>query len=194
MPVEIEAKLKVNDLSEVRERLKKAGATHVGEVMETNTFFDTDDRSLLEADQGLRLRMKRPKSGDTPETFTITYKGPRQQGPLKSRDEFELGVSSGKDAIALLDRLGFHTVLTFEKKRETWKLEGCLVELDELPHLGAYVEIEGPKEDAIMKVREMLRLSDRPLVRASYIALLMTHLQEQGKSTRVVSFSSADRV
>jgi adenylate cyclase class 2 len=194
MPVEIEAKLKVNDLAEVRERLKKAGATHVADVMETNTFFDTDDRSLLAADQGLRLRVKRALSNSTPETFTLTFKGPRQHGPLKSRDEFELGVSSSKDAVALLDHLGFHTVLTFEKKRETWKLDGCFVELDELPHLGAYVEIEGPKENVILKVREALNLADRPLVRASYIALLMTYLQEQGKSNRVVAFATVDRV
>ncbi|HTL29213.1 MAG TPA: class IV adenylate cyclase [Tepidisphaeraceae bacterium] len=194
MPVEIEAKIKVNELAEVRERLQKAGANHVGEAMETNIFFDTDDRSLLAADEGLRLRQKKDLSGQSPETYTITFKGPRHPGALKSRDELELGVASSKDAVALLDRLGFHKVLTFEKKRESWKLEGCLVELDELPHLGSYVEIEGPKEDAILKVREILHLSDRPLVKASYIALLMTYLQEQGKSHRVVAFSTADRV
>jgi adenylate cyclase, class 2 len=191
MPVEIEAKLKVNDLSEVRERLKKIGATHVGDVMETNIFFDTDDRSLLAADQGLRLRATRSLANNSAETFTVTFKGPRQHGALKSRDELEVGVTNSKDAVVLLDRLGYRTVLTFEKKRETWKMEGCLVELDELPHLGAFVEIEGPKEDAIMKVREMLHLSDRPLVRASYIALLMTYLQEQGKTHRVVAFPKA---
>lgn len=189
MPVEIEAKLKVNDFEQVRERLKSAGATHVGNVIETNFFFDTDDRSLLAADQGLRLRHKRSSSGDEPEKFIITFKGPRQQGKFKSRDELEVGVLNGKDAVALLDRLGYHEVLRFEKRRETWKLEGCLVELDELPHLGCYVEIEGPKEETIQKIRELLHLSARPLVSASYAALLMTYLQEQGKSSRVVAFT-----
>ena len=51
MPVEIEAKMKVDDLSVVRERLKQAGAEHDGAVLETNVFFDTDDRSLLAADK-----------------------------------------------------------------------------------------------------------------------------------------------
>jgi adenylate cyclase class 2 len=194
MPVEIEAKLKVNDFEQVRERLGASGATHVGNSVETNFLFDTDDRSLLAADQGLRLRHKRSASGDEPERFILTFKGPRQQGKFKSRDEFEVGVLNGKDAVALLDRLGYREVLRFEKRRETWKLESCLVELDELPHLGSYVEIEGPKEETIQRVRELLHLSERPIVRASYVALLMTYLQEQGKSTRVVAFPTGDRV
>jgi adenylate cyclase class 2 len=191
MPVEIEAKLKVNDFEPVRERLRAAGATHVGNAIETNAFFDTDDRSLLAADEGLRLRHKRSISDDQPEQFIITFKGPRQQGKFKSREELELGVLSGKEAVTLLDRLGYHEVLRFEKRRESWKLEGCSVELDELPHLGAFVEIEGPKEETIQKVRELLNLSERPIVRASYVALLMTYLQEHGKSQRIVAFPTA---
>lgn len=119
---------------------------------------------------------------------TITFKGPRQHGPLKSREEIELGVTHAKDAIALLEVLGYRRVLSFEKKRQSWKLADCMVELDELPHLGVYVEIEGPKDDSVMKVREQLKLSDKPIIKASYVALLMTYLQENGQSKRVIKF------
>jgi hypothetical protein len=42
-------------------------------------------------------------------------------------------------------------------------------------------------------VREQLQLDQRPLVKASYVALLMTHLQERGQTTRVVTFESSTK-
>jgi predicted adenylyl cyclase CyaB len=119
----------------------------------------------------------------------MTFKGPRQHGPLKSREEKEVGVDNAKAATVMLEALGYHHILSFEKKRESWRLADCLVELDELPHLGLFVEIEGPKEDAVMKVRESLQLADEPIIKASYVALLMTHLQETGNASRVVKFA-----
>jgi adenylate cyclase class 2 len=187
MAVEIEAKMKVADFSHIREKLKEQGATEKERVLETNTFFDTDDRSLLAADKGLRLRQKKNLATNA-ESFIVTYKGPRQRGEVKNREELELSVASGKDAFALLDKLGFHRILTFEKKRESFLLDGCEIELDEVPHLGTFVEIEGPREDQILKLREKLGLSERPLVRESYIALLMTFLQEHNDQRRVVTF------
>ncbi|CAN5486290.1 hypothetical protein BH10PLA1_BH10PLA1_21310 [soil metagenome] len=187
MAVEIEAKMKVESFDAIRARLTEVGAKFAGEALETNVFFDTDDRSLLAADEGLRLRTT--VSLPTGEVkHTITFKGPRQHGPLKSRDEKELGVTDAKDAIALLEVLGFHRVLSFEKKRHSWKLADSMVELDELPYLGFYVEIEGPKDDSVMKVRDTLPLNEKPIIKASYVALLMTYLQENGQSKRVVKF------
>jgi adenylate cyclase class 2 len=192
MPVEIEAKMKVADLSAVRVRLQELGAELRGAVVETNTFFDTRDHSLLARDQGLRLRHSRdPQS--LAEVSTLTFKGPRLHGQLKSREERELTVSSAKEAMGLLEALGFARVLSFQKRRESWLLDGCHVELDELPHLGVFVEIEGPSEKTVLAVRERLRLGDRPLIKASYIALLMTHLQERGISDRVVTFPPAPK-
>ena len=187
MSVEIEAKMKVDDLGVVRDRLKAVGATLVGEYLERNVFFDTEDRLLLTADEGLRVRLARDTTS-VDLVCTITFKGPRLHGQLKSREETEVTVGGFDDAVALLKCLGYATVLSFEKKRESWLLGGCEVELDELPHLGPYVEIEGPSESAVLKVRDQLQLSGRPIVKASYIALLMTHLQEQGQSTREIVF------
>jgi adenylate cyclase class 2 len=188
MAVEIEAKMQVDSLDTVRQRLVELGAEPAGEAIETNTFFDTDDRSLLAADKGLRLRTTHPQpTGKT--RHTLTFKGPRQHGPLKSREEKETGVDSAKHATAVLEALGYHHILSFDKKRQSWKLGDCLVELDELPQLGLYVEIEGPKEESVMKVREILQLAEEPIIKASYVALLMTHLQETGNPSRVVKFA-----
>jgi len=191
MAVEIEAKMKVDDLSVVRERLKAAGASPLGEVLEKNLFFDTDDRSLLAADQGLRIRASIDAVGHRENL--VTFKGPRQHGPLKRREETEVTVGDFAAAALLLERLGFMRILSFEKRRQSWSFGGCRVELDELPYLGPYVEIEGPKEDTVMRVRETLLLTDRPMVRASYIAMLMTYLQEHGDASREVVFADGKK-
>ncbi len=190
MPVEIEAKMKVDTFEGVRARLKQAGAESDGEHFETNTFFDTDDHSLLAADKGLRLRLTRDLASGS-EHHIITYKGPRGPGLLKNRQEVELRVDDPQQAAQLFEQLGFGRVLSFEKRRQSWKLGGCKVELDVVPHLGSFVEIEGPGEQAVMKVREMLGLSERPLVKASYVALLTGHLQERGLREREITFAES---
>jgi adenylate cyclase class 2 len=187
MAVEIEAKMKVADLSVVRDRLTAAGAVLVGKFLERNTFFDTEDRTLLAADEGLRIRSNHDTVTGI-RTVIMTFKGPRQHGQLKSREERETTVGSETEAAAILEHLKLGKVLAFEKRRESWSLGGCEIELDELPHLGTYVEIEGPRDEAVLKVRAQLQLADRPIIRASYIAMLMTFIQENGLTAKDVIF------
>ena len=190
MPVEIEAKMTVESFDPVRARLREAGAAGPVQHFEVNTFFDTEDRSLLAADEGLRLRLDRDVAAGR-ERHIVTYKGPRRLGPLKSREELEVELLDAASAAQLLERLGYLPTLSFEKRRETWELDGCKVELDELPHLGRFVEIEGPDEASVMRLRERLGLASRPIVKSSYIALLMSHLQERGRTTKDVRFGPA---
>jgi predicted adenylyl cyclase CyaB len=187
MPVEIEAKMSVESFDPVRAKLRELGAREAGRHFEVNTFFDTEDRSLLAADEGLRLRVERDVASGA-ERHVVTYKGPRQMGQLKSREEVEVGVSSREGAARLLEKLGYHRTLSFEKRRESWELDGCRIELDELPHLGRFIEVEGPDEKTVLAVRERIELSHRPIVKSSYIAMLMSHLQERGQSTKTVAF------
>lgn len=187
MAIEIEAKMKVADLGEVRNKLESLGAVRGKDIFEINAFFDTEDRSLFAADQGLRLRVNRDvASGE--ETYVYTFKGARLHGALKTREEIELDVGSPKDAERFLTALGFEKVLSFEKRRQKWKLNGCSVELDELPHLGPFVEVEGPDEASVLKVRESLGLARSPIIKTSYVAMLMAHLQEQNRHERSVVF------
>ncbi len=80
----------------------------------------------------------------------ITYKGPRRQGPTKTRTEIELPLAPGADAFAQLARLfeilGFRPVATVRKTRTTFHLvdppHGLEVSLDRAEHLGDFAEIE----------------------------------------------------
>ena len=186
MAVEIEANMAVESFDPVRARLRELGARQAGARLETNTFFDTERGTLRSAGEGLRLRVEREVATGM-ERHVITWKGPTRAGPLKSREEVELEVAAG-DADLLFDRLGYRRTLSFEKRRETWKLEGCTVELDEVPHLGAFVEVEGPDEATVMLARQRLNLSDRPLIRDGYASLLRQHFAPRGGAPAVISF------
>lgn len=187
MPVEIEAKMKLENPQVMVARLKACGATMGGEFMEINSFYDTEDRKLLAADEGLRVRVSRDL-GSGEMRCVLTYKGRNRFGPLKSREEIEVGISSAEEIDRMLGRLGYARCLSFEKRRQSWKLGECKVELDEVPHLGAFIEIEGPSEEVIMGVRERLGLSNQPLIKSSYVALLTGYLQERGQPIAEIVF------
>lgn len=189
MAQEIEAKIKVESFGPIRAKLQAAGARFIGDYLETNVMFDTEDRTLLAADQGLRVRCAR-NVADKCEQCTMTYKGPRGHSSMKSRPETELQVYDFHAAIELLEQLKYVQVLSFEKRRQSWELGGCKVELDELPHLGCFLEIEGATEPAIRDVQKSLGLADRPLVKTAYVGLMMSYLQDKGTSTRAVSFGT----
>jgi adenylate cyclase class 2 len=188
MAVEIEIKMKVDHLAPVRDRLRQIGAKLVGEAMETNTFFDTPDRALLASDCGLRLRRSR-NCTTKEEKLIATYKGPRGEGPVKKREEIEVAVDKQQPTEQLLERLGYVRQLSFEKRRETWKLEKCTVELDSLPELGSFVEIECPTEAEVMKLREKLGLANVPAVTPTYADLVAHHLSDRGHRETSLAFS-----
>lgn len=190
MAVEIEAKMRLHHPDALIQRLQDLGATLKDTLSETNSYFDTPQGSLKSTDQGLRTRVEVANAGTADERITtrITHKGPRTMGQLKSRLENELGVNNARDAAVLLGALGFQHVLSFEKRRVRYVLDGCLVELDELPIIGRFLEIEGKSEAAVIAVRDKLGLSDEPIIRSSYIAMLKTHLQETHSSETMIKF------
>lgn len=190
MAVEIEAKMRLHHPDALIARLEELGATLTHQLSETNSYFDTPEGSLKATDQGLRTRVEVADAGTPQEriTTTITHKGPRTMGQFKSRLESELDVDNARDAAILLGALGYHHVLSFEKRRIRYELDGCHVELDELPIIGRFVEIEGNSDNAVIGVREKLGLGDEPIIRSSYIAMLKTHLQESHSSESMIKF------
>jgi adenylate cyclase class 2 len=187
MPMEIEAKLKVESHAPVRRRLTELRGEHVGRSLEVDTFFDRPDGSLFAKDQGLRVRLSQPVEGQQTSS-TMTYKGATQPGAFKARSELEMTVADAEVACRILESLGFKRVLRFEKWRERWKLAGCMVELDELPMLGCYVEIEGPSEGSVQAVREQIVLTGTDPIKTSYLGLLIDVLKEKGLKTHEVRF------
>lgn len=183
MPLETEIKLRVGDHGVVRSRLQAAGAKYVRRELETNTFLDTADSTLLRSGCGLRVRLaKNVEKGS--QRVVITHKGPKRPGPMKIRPETEATAESYDDAVKLLGALGYEVKLSFEKRRETWELGDCEVVLDELPeNLGKFVEIEGENEACVQAIRTQLGLTELPVEPEGYAVLVARHLQPAGRKT-----------
>jgi len=188
MPLEIELKMRVTDFDALEKKLQSLGAGRVARIAEENIFLDTPDLALRKSDSGLRVRVEHDRDTNQLRSIIITHKGPRQPGPVKSRTETELHAASDTQAIALLNALGYHETLRFEKHRDRWSLDGCHIELDTLPMLGRFVEIEGPGEEAIQQLRTKLGLDHLPLEPAGYASLLGRELEAQGSVSRQVRF------
>ena len=90
--------------------------------------------------------------------------------------------------MSIFKRLGYQVVFCFAKKRETWNFGKCLIELDEIPILGFYVEIEGPDADSIGAVASQLNLDPTQDIGVSYVKLLSQYAVENGMDSREFFF------
>ncbi len=187
MAVEIEAKFKMSDPEAVRAKLKGLSGRFLKTGLEVNIFFDTPDKILLKEDRGLRIRsVKNLDSGEV-ETV-ITYKGPRAAGRLKSREERELKVGGLEDGVRLFEALGYVQTIRFEKKRESWLLDDAKVELDTLPLLGTYLEVEAPSQESVMAVVKKLGQEGGDFLTQSYAAMLDGAVKADGAGRKIVTF------
>ena len=178
MCTEIEAKLKVDSLSEVEHKLGELGAKFLGEQLQTDYIFDDVNATLTKTDQCLRLRKQIVEKS---ESCFLTYKGAKEKSNLKKRQEIESEINDADSVYKLLLALGYEQVLIVEKIRRLWLFGNCEVALDQLPLLGDFVEIEGPDEEIISNVQNSLGLTDLPHIPKSYASLLKEQLQQSDK-------------
>jgi adenylate cyclase class 2 len=164
--VEVELKYLGADLGEVRRRLEASGARLSDpRGLETNTVFDDDKQSLRGSERLLRLRNR----------SELTVKLPVADARYKSRREITVNAIDG-DVEALLGGLGFTPTWRYEKYREGWDYDGMFVTLDEMPFVGAVVEIEGDR-DRIDATAASLGLEGVPTSTASYRSLYDDHVR-----------------
>ncbi len=158
---EIEIKVPCPDHSAIRARLSELSAARVSPLhFETNDLYDDGEARLSQ--NGCALRLRR-----TDERTTLTFKGPaRFVGGVKSREERETDVADFAEMDAILGRLGLARRFRYEKRREEWRLDDCLVALDETP-IGNFVEIEGDPA-AIRRVLASLHLDSAAALPYSY--------------------------
>jgi predicted adenylyl cyclase CyaB len=186
--MEIEAKIQIQDDSAVRARLRTLGARFIGRYHEVNHILDHPLLELRRRGHGLRVRELDTLDGQ-PQPATITYKGSVQPGTtFKIRPEINVVTHSPGAAVELFESLGFTHVLSFEKIRESGSRIPCQVEIDELPYLGRFVEVEGPSETSIFELLKGLGCAAAPHIPRSYVSLLLEYCRTAGRSERTVRF------
>lgn len=168
--LEVEAKVALDGPDAVRAALHRLGAAASPAVVEVDAFFRHPSRDLVARDEALRLRT-------TTTGFELTYKGPRQEGAYKGREERTVRLSD--DPTPVLDALGFTVTVRLRKTRERHRLAALEMTIDHVEGLGWFVEVEAMAEDARVAeaaVRAGLRelgLDGRPRVQASYVELAL---------------------
>jgi adenylate cyclase class 2 len=158
---EIEVKFKVDDFAPVRRALRRAGAKYIATVIQTDSYYDTADRMLLGRDCGLRIRLFRPvrsAAGGIDTRPLLTAKGPRSGRAAKFRREVQTRLEDPQAVVSILEAMGLKLTLSIQKRRATYTWNGCLVELDELPVIGKFIEVEAGSEKALDRICRRLGL------------------------------------
>ena len=161
---EIEAKFMVRDRQAVQRKLEALGGVlESPRVHEVNLRFDTAAGELAGGRKVLRLRQD--------SNAVLTFKGPAQTGQEVSvRQEIEFEVSDFAAARRLLEALGYHVAVMYEKYRTTYHLRHLVVVLDEMPY-GDFVEIEGRSAREIHAAANQIGLRWETRSALSYLAL-----------------------
>jgi len=141
--LEIEMKFGVADFDTIEQRLRQWGARAGEPLDEADHYFNAPDRDFARTDEAFRLRRIGADN-------RITYKGPKQGGPAKTRTEVELALESGPAAAdafcRLVEHLGYRATAVVRKRRtphhfdrDRFALEVCC---DEVEQVGRFVEVE----------------------------------------------------
>ncbi len=196
MSHEIEAKFKVANFNAVRRTLKEIGAVYRGTAIQRDTFFDTANRSFYNTDRGLRLRQVRvvKKGEDGFDTDPLlTFKGPRMSSSrAKIRRETQTHVDKAEALQEILIAAGLSQFMQIEKRRASYRVRGALVELDKLPVLGCFVEIEAASEKTIDQVRRRLNLPDEPITE-SYVKMVSDVCPRVGSECMDITFANCEQ-
>ncbi|MGA2916424.1 MAG: class IV adenylate cyclase [Sedimentisphaerales bacterium] len=184
--LEIELKLKVDSLEPIAQKLAQLGAEFEGDFLQTDSYYDDSEDSLVNSDRCLRIR----KHKNHGEIIELTYKGARENHRFKTRREIGLKVEKAEELAYIFQHLGYKEKLTFEKKRSLWDFLGCKIALDELPLLGKFVEIEGPSDLVIEDAQKRLGLEAIQHTPQSYAHLMEEAIKKTGTKKRKITFDT----
>lgn len=100
-----------------------------------DTYYDHPSRSFAGTDEALRVSSRGGR-------VDLTYKGPKLDAGSKARREIVVPLPQAAQVDELLRALGFRPVMTVRKRRELRRVGGFEVAWDDVPGLGAFVELE----------------------------------------------------
>jgi adenylate cyclase, class 2 len=172
-PLEVEVKLAIRDVQQIRLRILKMGfRQETPRGLERNCVLDFDDQTLRKKGQLLRLREYQNKS-------TVTFKGATLKSKrYKVRLELETEVDNGEVLYRILEELGLNSRFRYEKYRTSFRPKkreasrSVLVTIDETP-IGNYLEIEG-KPELIRWVASQLGFCPNQYITKSYTELFFS--------------------
>jgi adenylate cyclase class 2 len=173
---EIEIKFAVTGHQAVSDALRREGGRYMGSFEQVDQFYDTRQGRLREGGCGLRIRRSHRLDGTGGEIDTrpqVTFKGPRRaDARAKVRPEYQSHVDDPEALERVFEACGLVETVVVRKRRTSYRLGDCMVELDELADIGCFVEVEGPDEPTVFEVARRLGLPGEP-ISESYLAMVL---------------------
>ncbi|RZB29078.1 MAG: adenylate cyclase, class 2 [Candidatus Argoarchaeum ethanivorans] len=173
--IEVETKLRINNIERMEERLKGLKSTYKGEKTEMDLYFDHPDIRIFRSGSALRVR-------DANGVCRLTYKGPKKDDETTSREEIEIRIESAREMQKILVKLGFYKLCEVKKQRKTYFLGDLIVTLDNVEDLGKFIEVEGKasndaeymeKKNEIFTLLNELELLSEVISQRSYLEMLL---------------------
>ena len=153
MKTELEVKFANVNIEAIRQALQAAGAVCEQPMRLMKRALVEEPHHQAEH-AFLRIRDEGDKT-----TLTFKRRADPDAASIDSVKELEVEVSDFDKTVEIFSEAGWKYKTFQESKRETWKLDGTEVVIDEWPWLNPYIEIEGESEADIKKVAEKLGLS-----------------------------------
>ena len=170
--LEREIKLPFETAEAARAAVIATGATPLnGRRLQEDCLLDTTNDDLRRRRSALRVRQDGGRS-------ILTFKGPVQAASMKVREELETLVADGTLLMRIIGELGYHVWFRYEKYREEFTLDDCIIAIDETP-VGVFVEIEGG-DRGIAAAAQLLGRGPGDYVLESYRGLFVSHCERLG--------------
>src|SRR3954470_8160088 len=170
--LEREIKLTFESAEAARAAVLAIGATPLhGRRLQEDCLLDTTNDDLRRRRSALRVRQDGGRC-------VLTFKGPVQAASVKVREELETIAADGTLLIRILTELGYRVWFRYEKYREEFALDDCIIAIDETP-VGVFVEIEGGA-CGIDVTAQRLGRGPGDYVLESYRSLFVRYCEQRG--------------
>jgi len=176
---ELETRIIKINVANIRKILLEKGAIKAKEENQTNDIYDFKDGRLL-SDKGYARIRTIDDLLNKKKVIYMTTKKMLFQGLFKEMEEHEVEVFDKKAAEGIFESLGLVLTSSVQKYRESYRLEGALVEIDindtnfcPFP----YIEIETDSEEKLEKVVKLLGYTMEDTTSKTIYELLNEHLE-----------------
>ncbi len=162
---ELEIKFLFNEQEINTVRLKLSSildSQYYGRKYEKTIMFDTPNKLLAKEDARLRVRIISPAEDNKIDTdivkIELSYKKRINTSKSIKQEKEIVSVFETKveDFIAILNKMNYHAISSYERFRETYGYKDTKITIDEFP-FGYILEIEG-KESSINNICKVLKL------------------------------------
>ncbi|MCX6722164.1 MAG: class IV adenylate cyclase [Candidatus Staskawiczbacteria bacterium] len=141
MNIEVEIKIKVNNLSEIRKKVAKLGKL-IKSINQIDDYYVPSHRDFFaekpQPFEWLRIRTN-------PDKVVFEYDksiNMKANGEQEYAEEYETEISEPEEFRKILGFLDFKKVVTVDKQREYWMCGDIEVALDRVKDLGDFIEAE----------------------------------------------------